>query len=238
MKKGIKWLFISIVSLIIIGFISFFVWASATYTPSEQLQSLVNIEQFITDDALIMAPEDGNRIGMIVYPGAKVENTAYSYYAQGLMNEGYTVIVPQMPFNFALLSSSKATTYIEQFPQINEWIVGGHSLGGVAAAMYAAKHDVEGLILLAAYPSASTDLKQASFPVLSLYAEHDGLTTLADIEASKALLPSHTVFTEIIGGNHAQFGMYGEQSGDGIATISAVEQQEAMIQYTLEWLEK
>ena len=37
-------------------------------------------------------------------------------------------------------------------------------------------------------------------------------------------LPSDTVEAVIEGGSHAYFGMYGEQDGDGTATISEEEQ--------------
>ena len=47
---------------------------------------------------------------------------------------------------------------------------------------------------------------------------------LEKITQSKDLLPASTTFVEIDGGNHAQFGSYGEQSGDNPAEISADEQ--------------
>ena len=72
--------------------------------------------------------------------------------------------------------------------------------------------------------------------VLSLYAEFDGLSTEEKIFDKAENLPSNTSYIEIIGGNHAQFGMYGEQSGDLEATISVLEQQNKMIEATLEFL--
>jgi dienelactone hydrolase len=56
--------------------------------------------------------------------------------------------------------------------------------------------------------------------VLSISAGNDGLATPADIEASKANLPSSSEFLVIDGAVHAFFGDYGTQSGDGIPTIS------------------
>lgn len=240
MKKFLKWAAIALVLIVGISFIGFYMWSSVTYKVSDELLELVVLENYMDDDAYIFEPEadDDKTVGIILYPGAKVEPEAYGFYAQNLMEQGYTVIVPNMLFNFALFSSSKAADYFERYPEIEHWIVGGHSLGGVAAAMYAAEQDVDGLLFLGSYPSDSSDLSDVAFPVLSLSAQFDGLTLREDIENTKPLLPTHTVFEEIKGGNHAQFGMYGEQKGDGKATITATEQQEQMIKLTLEWLEE
>ena len=240
MKKYVKWGMAILFLVVVISFAAFYAWATTTYGPSEELQELVDLESVVTNDAVVFEPEEEeqNAVGVILYPGAKVENTAYAYYAHGLMEAGYTVIVPEMVFNFALLSSGKASEYVERYPEIEHWIVGGHSLGGVAAAMYAAEHEVAGVLFLGSYPSESADLSEEALPVLSIYAENDGLTVVEDIETTKPLLPKNTVYAEIKGGNHAQFGMYGEQKGDLQANISVLEQQEQMIELTLKWLEE
>jgi len=73
-------------------------------------------------------------------------------------------------------------------------------------------------------------------------AENDGLTEQSSVETNAENLPegifidalalgdlgdSHgkTIYYTIKGGNHAQFGTYGFQNGDGMATISAETQQ-------------
>lgn len=109
-------------------------------------------------------------------------------------------------------------------------------MGGVAAAGYAKDNqdDIEGLVLWASYPSE--DMSVTSLQAVSIYATNDGLTTEADIEDSKSKLPSSTTYVEITGGNHAQFGYYGTQRGDGEATISRADQQEQMVTATLDLL--
>lgn len=238
MKKYLKRGLIAVLLVLLVGFAGFYVWATTTYGPSEELKATVNLDEALYKKALVMEPtlEQQNGVGIILYPGAKVENAAYAYYANGLKDAGYTVIVPEMLFNFALFSANRAETYKEKYPEIEQWIIGGHSLGGVAAAMYAAEHTVDGVLFLGSYPSKSADLSKEALPVLSIYAEKDGLTSLADIEATKSLLPNTTVYAEIKGGNHAQFGMYGEQKGDLQADISAFDQQEKMLELTLKWL--
>jgi hypothetical protein len=85
------------------------------------------------------------------------------------------------------------------------------------------------LALWAAYPAADNDLRKSGITVTSIYATLDGLTTLEDIEASRNLLPLDTLWVEIEGGNHAQFGDYGAQSGDREARIPLAEQEKMVI---------
>ncbi|MDE1376873.1 alpha/beta fold hydrolase, partial [Bacillus licheniformis] len=121
---------------------------------------------------------------------------------------------------------------------IDHWYLGGHSLGGAAAAMYAKKHPdkIDGLYFLPSYPSDSQSIKRAPYRVLSISSERDGLSTQEKTAASGKKLPDTTVFEEIKGGNHAQFGMYGEQRGDRPAKIPAVKQQEEIVNVMLDWI--
>jgi hypothetical protein len=175
---------------------------------------------------------------IVIYPGALVEPLAYAYYANELSKEGYLVCILRMAFNLSILNSEKAGKFIQEHVEITSWYVAGHSMGGVSAASFAEAHLtlVSGVIFMASYPSASTDLSSTDLRVLSIYAELDGLTAIADIDASKVLLPIDTVYAEILGGNHAGFGMYGEQKYDNVATIHVLEQQNQMVALTLLFL--
>ena len=110
------------------------------------------------------------------------------------------------------------------YPTVCEWYIGGHSLGGSMAASYAAanRDAVRGLVLLGAYSTA--DLSASAMSVLSLYGSEDGVMNREKYEKYKSNLPE--AFTEIVieGGNHAGFGSYGEQAGDGEASLSWEEQ--------------
>ena len=76
-----------------------------------------------------------------------------------------------------------------------------------------------GLLLFASYPAG--DMSEAEIAVLSISGSEDGLATPAKIEASRAELPPGSEFVVIDGASHAQFGAYGSQSGDGVASIGA-----------------
>lgn len=179
-----------------------------------------------------------NQTGIVLYPGALVEPLSYAYYANELSKQGYLVGIPEVMFSLSILENDKADEFIQEHDEIESWYVAGHSMGGVSATMYANNNQdkVDGVILLASYPSSSTDLSNTELNVLSIYAEHDGLSTEDKIQDKISNLPTETIYIQIEGGNHAQFGMYGEQSGDGEATVSAIEQQNEILSKTLLFL--
>lgn len=241
MKKIIKYGLISLIAVLLIAFGGFYIWSEQTYKPTKQLHALVNEKEWkVQDDFVTIEPKKSNGIGIVLYPGAKVEPEAYAYYSKQLAAKGYTVMIADVAFHFALLDVNKAADAKKLFPQMKQWYIGGHSLGGVAAASYAYKHqdEVEGIIFLGSYPSKSSDFTDIDMPILSLYAEYDGLSTVEKIKENEHLLSKETTMHKIKGGNHAQFGMYGKQKGDKEAKISAIEQQWEMATTTKRWLDE
>ena len=160
---------------------------------------------------------------LIFYPGAKVEETAYAPLLHLLAKEGLDICLVKMPFRLAFFSSSKADDLMPRYSYTN-WYIGGHSLGGAMAANYAANHEklLSGVVLLAAY---STKKLSDSLAVISVYGSEDHVLNMKKLKEGDAYLPDTAVKHVIDGGNHAQFGNYGEQDGDGKALISAVDQQ-------------
>lgn len=178
------------------------------------------------------------QVGFIFYPGGLVDARAYAPLARDIAAQGFLVVIVPMPLNLAFFDANRASEVMTSYPRITHWTIGGHSLGGVAAAMFAKSQpkSVQGLAFWASYPAdAMTDVP---IRVLSIYGTRDGLSTPAKIESSRALLPANTMFVAIEGGNHAQFGWYGTQSGDGIATISREEQQQQIVSTMVNWLKR
>lgn len=235
MKKGkiVKYFISSIIVLIVFSIVGVLVWTSNTYKPSSEVFDLVEESDYTKeDDFYVFEPKaESNGKGIVIYPGALVEPLSYGYIANELSKKGYLVAIPEVNLNLSITENNKAEEFILKNEEIEEWYVGGHSMGGVSATYYAEKNQdiVDGVILLGSYPSESTDLSDNNQKVLSIYAENDGLTSMEDIEESKKNLPKDTVFAEIAGGNHAQFGLYGEQKGDNKAEISPKEQQDEII---------
>ena len=180
----------------------------------------LNTAEVIVSDTEYGLEFDGpGEDALIFYPGGKVEYTAYSALMRDLAEEGIDCYLVKMPVNLAFFGVNRADSIMEEFPH-EKWYIGGHSLGGVAASMYAADHDLDGLVLLASYST-----KEIDEPTISIYGSNDGVLDLEKYEEAKSNLPENFKEVVIDGGNHAQFGDYGEQDGDGKATITAEEQQ-------------
>jgi dienelactone hydrolase len=159
--------------------------------------------------------------GLILYPGGRVQAEAYAPLARHIADEGYLVAIVYAPLNLAIINPGAASAVIENFTGIDKWVVGGHSLGGATAAIFAADNldIVDGIALIASYPAGDA-LANTIIQVVSIYGTNDGLAAQEDILASASRLPRQTRFIAIEGGNHSQFGYYGLQAGDGEATIS------------------
>lgn len=182
----------------------------------------------INKDTLVFSPDDP-KAGLIFYPGGKVEYTAYAPLMQAFAEEGILCVLVKMPGNLAVLDQNAADGLQAEFPNITDWYIGGHSLGGSMAASYVSKHtkDYQGLILLAAYSTA--DLSDSGLTVFSLYGTEDQVLGMDAYQKYYDNLPDDLIETVIEGGSHAQFGAYGPQKGDGTPTISAAEQLRAVI---------
>ncbi|MBA2174740.1 alpha/beta hydrolase [Halobacillus locisalis] len=235
MRRFIKYASISLGVLLLVGVLGFYIWSQQTYEASGNLEEwVVQVDQ--TDFGVVYEPNGEPEGGVVLYPGAKVEPEAYSYIAEKLSENGFVTGVPDVRLNLALLDTNKAQELMDQYPSVEKWYIGGHSLGGVAAASFVSQHETDGLILLAAYPTEGNSFENTDFPILSIYAENDGLTTLGKVEETEEYLSDQTTMYKIEGGNHAQFGVYGEQKGDMAADISVMEQQDEIVQVILEWL--
>ena len=177
----------------------------------------------LRDGVTVFAPEEPS-LGLIFYPGGKVEHTAYAPLLRACAERGVLCVLIRMPFNLAVFHINGASGIPEQFPDVGHWYLGGHSLGGAMAASYAADHadKLDGLVLLAAY--STRDLTGSGLAVLSVYGSEDGVLDMEKYEQYRSNLPAGASEVVIDGGCHAGFGCYGAQDGDGTPTISSDEQ--------------
>lgn len=176
--------------------------------------------------------------GLIFYPGGLVDPRAYAPTMHAIAAQGFLTVVVPMPLNLAVFGANNADDVMAAHPEIEHWVIGGHSLGGSMAARYADEHPntIQGLLLLASYPAGDNDLSAADLRVVSISGTLDGLATPEKIDASREMLPPSTLFVPIEGGNHAQFGWYGAQNGDNGASITREAQQAIVIQTAVDLL--
>ena len=212
-------------------------WYVSDYYHADTTVISINNQNMIYDEEIegyVLKPQGEAKKGIIFYPGAKVDELAYGPLMQKLSQQGYLCILAKMPFHFAVLKVNAADSMIAKYKDIKEWYMMGHSLGGAMAAQYTSSHlnDIQGLILLGAY--STEDLSSSSLKVVSIYGSEDHVLNHEKYQKSYSLLPKSTKEMIIMGGDHAQFGNYGHQSGDGQATISSQQQQNQTVQFILQ----
>lgn len=158
---------------------------------------------------------------IIFYPGGLVSADAYLYMLSGIALEtAQPVYVIKFPLSLAVTNISAANAVVQAYPLVTNWTIAGHSLGGSMACRYAKDNSqvIEKLILMASYCDQS--IQDSSISVLTLYGSlNNGIDNqaLADFAQN---LPTDNKMVLIEGMNHAQFGNYGPQRGDNMATIS------------------
>jgi len=190
-----------------------------------------------TDRSIVLSPEGGGAdVGLVFIPGARVDPYAYMYKLTGIVEEsGITVVITKPTLNLAFFDTRSLNTFTADAPGVDEWFVGGHSLGGVRACQLADDPDVAGLVLFGSY--CANDLSSTELQVLSIAGSDDGLSTADKIEGAAHLLPESAEFVTIEGLNHAGFGDYGVQPGDGVATLDRHEARDEITGALVEFFE-
>lgn len=213
-----------------------YVYANS-YDASRNLDSLVDESEYRYENKMyIFEPEVSNGKALLFYNGALVDPYSYAYTAKTLADEGYLVILPKFFNNISMINASKGHDIIAEYDEY-EWYVGGHSLGGVSASsLLDGESDIAGIIYLASYPSAGIDLSDQDIEVLSITASADGVINMENYNEAKDRLPSDTTYEVIEKGNHANFGMYGDQRGDKRGGLTPHEQQDILNEIILNWL--
>ena len=221
--KLVKRIFFGFLIVTVLGALGVFFWvndiAQPTYIALKALESDSQVTVTQQDGFITFEPAAlRTTTGFLFYPGGRVDYRAYAPVLRKIAEQRYFVALIQVRLNLAFFDVNAVDKVIANYPDIERWAIGGHSLGGVAAASYAKDHQdaIRAIAFWASYP-ADDSLKDSNILVLSLYGSSDGLATGDKIEASKALLPAHTKYVVIEGGNHGQFGSYGFQSGDNKA---------------------
>ena len=176
----------------------------------------------------------GENAALVFYPGAMVDAASYTPLMARIAEGGADCFLIEMPLHFALLGVNAADRIMETYDYAC-WILAGHSLGGVAASSYAHSHTdaVAGVVLLASYPTVELE----NMPLLTIYGDRDAVLNREAYEERRALWPEGAEELVIPGGNHAQFGDYGPQRGDGEAAITKDEQQMQTAEAILHWIQ-
>lgn len=227
---------LSMLSVLLLAIGGATIWLSG-YTASQQaldaLHSGNGVTVTSTTSDITFMPQQQPTVGLIFYPGARVQPEAYAHYMRVFAEHGYAAFILRVPFDVALLGTDLASNIIVAHPDIKQWVVGGHSLGGVSACTFALQNTaVKGLLLYASYPNDDLS-KETRLHITSISGSNDGLATPAKVDAAKPRLPSSTKYVVVQGGVHAFFGDYGPQDGDGQPSISREAAQSMIVDASL-----
>ena len=241
MKKSIKWIGIALLAIVLLAGTGFLIWAETPSRPGQAalsaLKSDAQVRVTDTGKYITFEPADGpTATGFLFYPGGHVDYRAYAPILHQIAARGVFVVLVPVRLNLAFFDIEAGAQALKDFPLIKVWLTGGHSLGGVASALFAQNHpEIRGLVFWAAYP-ADGKLKNSGIKMLSIYGTQDGgMDKGAKIEQYKAFEPADTIFVVIEGGNHGQFGDYGPQPGDNPAEISPQAQWQQVTDATVQF---
>jgi hypothetical protein len=234
---------IAVTIVILAVFAGFIIWAETPPAPMQQAYNAMQSDDFVTvtqGQWIVFEPTANYSTGFIFYPGGRINPISYAPYAHQIAAEGYFVVIVPMPLNLAVFGVNEANNVIAAYPNVTHWAIGGHSLGGTMAAQYIQDNPgkMQGLALWTAYPPSGVNLSNSNITVVTVHGTNDGLVSNQQITDSLQQLPPDTVRVDIDGGNHAQFGWYGPQSGDNSATVSREQQQSITVNSTVQMLSK
>lgn len=240
-QRIVLWIVGGLVALLALAAAGFLIWALNPQGPEAEAAAAMNGSELVrvseNAGAIVFEPRSAEpTAGVVFYQGGHVAPESYAPIARDVAVRGYLAAIVRSPLNFAFFDTGAAKDVISAYPQVSTWVLAGHSLGGVAAAIYTDDNpgDVDGLVLLAAYPAGGGDLSDQALPTVVLRGSNDGLVSEAEIADGLTRLPSDTISRTLVGGNHAQFGDYGAQRGDNPATMPAREQQAYATGYLVE----
>ena len=233
MKKFIKRI---IRALVIVICISSIYYISDYYHASDNALNIIQTYESIEDnDKYTIYKPEHIKAGFIFYPGGKVESASYAPLLKKCAENDILCVVVKMPLHLAVFNINGANNVLDMYKEVEDWYIGGHSLGGAMAASYLEdNHELyKGLILLGSY--SSSDLSDTVLKVLSLYGSNDQVLNKDKYELNKSYLPNLKEVC-IEGANHAQFGDYGKQDGDGNAVITSLEQIDITVKEIIEFI--
>jgi len=224
--------------------ISFFVWQAVTHQPHGVDPKLLNSDQLISvtndDDKISFINQDGAQIEVLFFPGGMVHPEAYVPLARNIAEQGHNVHIIKMPWRMSTKGYNKINSLFDLGDRQKSFVLGGHSQGGKMAAQFVYENPglISGLFLLGTSHPRDYDMSSFTIPTIKVYAEHDGLASVEEVNQNKNLLPSATEMFEIKGGNHSQFGYMGHLLMDDQAQISKEEQLSQTVNYLLKFLQQ
>jgi len=168
-----------------------------------------------------------SKVGVVLYGGGLVDPRGYSPVASLLATRyGLPTVIPvffnDIQYEFGSCNSGKVDLAKAEFPEVEKWVLAGHSFGGESAMvdmwdLYNNQDEsAGGLVMLAAdvQPSlgmgcgGEIDYSMTDIPMASVTGSLDQILNMTRWDIAKAYLSNETFLMDIYGGNHGYFGAY------------------------------
>jgi len=222
-----------------VGFYAYF-GVFAHHAPADVQESVradasVDVREAYGGYVVTDADSDAERLGLVFYPGGRVAPDAYLPTAARIAERAnVTVVVPKLRVNLAVFSQGRADAVVDGEPQVDRWVVGGHSLGGAMACRYAGENPgtVDGLLLVGSY----CDRPVGETPTLAVLGTRDAVLDRDQFAANRENLPADHTVGRIDGMNHSQAGWYTGQRGGQPARIATAEAHRRLARAVADWL--
>lgn len=241
MRKLSKW---KIFKTLWFSFITlFFVWNWTAFQsrnlPKDTFENTGGVTVTETDDFITFSPGTLKKdLNVIFFQGGLTDPKAYAPLCRKLAASGFTCYLMKMDWRLPQYDYQKTLLLFDL--KKGDYVVGGHSQGAKMAAQIAYENPdlFKGLFLMGTSHPRDINLSEFTIPALKLYAENDGLASVAEVMENRDKLPKDAELVLIKGGNHSQFGYLGTLLMDNEATISLEEQQRQTFNDILDFLDK
>ncbi|MGI9290209.1 MAG: alpha/beta hydrolase [Gammaproteobacteria bacterium] len=247
MKKALKITGI-IFAVLVVGMFAYLSITTVTNNAAPAAEALAAMEsdERVTvefDDYLTLSPASGTpTTGIVFYAGAHCDVRGYTPVLKEAAALGYLVVAPTLPFDFAIFAPNKADEVRAAHPEIEQWIIAGHSMGGAMVGTYADSNrdNLAGMIVFDSHPPASNNLSEVDFPVLLFErARLDGSRSQKFID-NQYLYPESAELVLIPGAQHMYYGSFdgGSYQEEWEPGIDREVMQQVVIDDIKKWLAK
>jgi len=215
MKKALKIIGI-VVALVAVGMYAYLSITTVRNNAAPAAAALAAMEsdERVTveyDEYLALTPAGSTpKTGIVFYAGAYCDIRGYTPVWKEIAAQGYLVVSPKLPFDFAIFAPNAADEVRAAHPEIEQWIIAGHSMGGAMAGVYADNNrdNLAGAIVFDSYPPGSNSLADADLPILLFErARADGSRSQKFIDNAN-LYPESAELTLIPGAQHMYYGSF------------------------------
>lgn len=217
-------------------------WMWSTFWPRDVSDNIFENDQEVIvqegEAMLSFLSTQASETEVIFYPGGMVNPISYAPLGRRLAKSGYSVHIIHMPWRMATKGYTQILDLFDLDDPNKKYILGGHSQGAKMAAQFVYEHPglIDGLFLLGTSHPRDYDMSDVEIPCLKLYAEFDGLASVAEVRENQELMPKGSQMILIEGGNHSQFGYMGQLFMDESAEIDREEQQAIILQELLTFI--